>query len=521
MPTTSTLRARLVMSDQRRWRNKHLTFTQPIQRLIDIWNPEGRPSVEGLKATVASLQLLIGDAAQQGVRLRALGSGWSFSRVAATDGWLLNTKPLNWVFPLSDRSLASAYSGEPEALVFAQCGVSVLELNRYLQQRGRSLKASGASNGQTIAGALSTGTHGSAFDVGAVQEQVVGLHLVVGSDRHVWLERASYPVVTDAFAEKLGAEIIRDEDLFNAALVSFGSFGIIHGVLVETEPLFLLEAYRKRLPFDARLKQTITTLAFEGLDLPHGDERPYHFELVFNPYDLDEGVRTTVMYKRPYRPGYPAPTRGLGGFHPGDDAASFLGELTDSVPGSIPILMNQLLDQQYKPYDKRQGTLGEMFGNTAIRGKAAGSALGVPLDRALDTLEIMLDVHQANGPFGVVVALRFVAGSDGLLAFTKFAPTCIVDLDGVLSDRTQRYYELAWAACEAQGIPFTLHWGKSNEYLNVDRLRAVYGPAVDGWLEARHRLLDAPARAVFTNDFLERCGLAGALPSGPPPPRPA
>ena len=35
-----------------------------------------------------------------------------------------------------------------------------------------------------------------------------------------------------AFAESIGAESIKDDTLFNAALVGFGSFGIIHGVMI-------------------------------------------------------------------------------------------------------------------------------------------------------------------------------------------------------------------------------------------------------------------------------------------------
>ena len=53
----------------------------------------------------------------------------------------------------------------------------------------------GASNGQTIVGAMSTGAHGSSFDVGAVQDYIIGMHLIVGPNRHIWLERKSAPVV--------------------------------------------------------------------------------------------------------------------------------------------------------------------------------------------------------------------------------------------------------------------------------------------------------------------------------------
>src|SRR5215467_4328737 len=110
-----------------------------------------------------------------------------------------------------------AYAGpnREKNLRFVQCGNSILELHRQLRAQGRRLRSCGASNGQTIAGALSTGTHGAAIDAGSIANYVVGLHIVVSPTRHVWLERKSYPVMTKDFADALGAEWIRDDSLFN------------------------------------------------------------------------------------------------------------------------------------------------------------------------------------------------------------------------------------------------------------------------------------------------------------------
>ena len=61
-----------------------------------------------------------------------------------------------------------------------------------------------------------------------------------------------------SFAQSLGADFIQDDTLFNAALVSFGSFGIIHGLMIETRDLFALNALRFKVPYDATLKTAIT-----------------------------------------------------------------------------------------------------------------------------------------------------------------------------------------------------------------------------------------------------------------------
>src|SRR5262249_11727456 len=147
---------------------------------------------------------------------------------------ILDTKMLNMIFPIrSAQSLSPNYPKTPDKVLFAQCGNSIQELNNWLKANNRSLKTSGASNGQTIVGCFSTGTHGSAIDVGSVQDYIVGLHIIVGPGQQYYLERKSYPVVSDVFLQRFNTKLVADDDLFNAALVSFGSFGFIHGVMIE------------------------------------------------------------------------------------------------------------------------------------------------------------------------------------------------------------------------------------------------------------------------------------------------
>ena len=442
------------------------------------------------------------------MRLRAVGAGWSLSEAAVTDGWLLNTQPLDFTFRL-DRQIVSAAAQDRTAhLRFVQCGVGMAQLSALLRQEGQSLQTSGASNGQTLAGAVSTGTHGAALDVGAVQDMVCGLHLIPDAARSVWLERASRPIITPAFAAALGAELQRDDGLFEAALVSFGSFGIIHGLLIETEPLFLLETYRQRLPLTDALWQAISRLTFDVPELPHPGERPYHFQVVCNPHDMAGGAYVTIMYKRPYRDDYTPPPLTLGRFGPGDDAAAFIGILTDSLPAAIPFLTQEILDSAYAPYDKQEGTLAEIFTNTELRGRLASTAVGVSLDRTREAVEAVLAEHDQSGPAAVVLSLRYVQGSSGTLAFTHFPTTCVLEIDGVQSSRTDDFLARVWDRLERQGIPYTFHWGKQHN-LDAARLRRLYGQRVERWLAARQHLLGAAERRLFANALLERLALDG------------
>jgi FAD/FMN-containing dehydrogenase len=508
MSTPTGTEARVVDTGQHSWTPKHETFTRPIAKLWDVHNPMEGSALEQYNGATRALLGLVRDAQARGVRLRALGGGWSFTEAPLTDGWMVNTKWLNLYFNNVSALVHPGYAGDRAGLRFAQCGCSIQELNANLRTEKRSLRTVGASNGQTIAGAMSTGTHGAALDVGAIPDYVVGLHVVVGPNRHVWLERASRPVMKDDFAARLNAEPVRDDELFAAALVSFGSFGVIHGVMFETDPIFLLQMFRRRMPLDAGFRHALDTLDFSRIQLPEGAERPYHFQVVANPYTLAKGVHVTTMYRLPFHPDYTPPPDVFGGFGPGDDALSFVGKISDRVPQIIPALATNVLAQAYKDVENVQGTIGEIFSNTNTRGKATATSLGLPLDRATEVMDLALELNRAQGPFASLVAFRFVKATGATLGWQRFGPaTCILELDAPLSDRTARLYRLMWQALLDRGIPHTFHWGKQHA-LDAAGVRRAYGPARDRWVAARERLLDPAARATFTNDYLQRLGLA-------------
>lgn len=492
---------------RREWWNKHENFRQRIERLTNVWPPQASDDqkIEGLRATTRAFQSLIAEAEATGRPLRGLGGGWSMSKVAATGGRLVNTKPLNWIFYLEGEGVSPAYRGDPAGLLFAQCGSGIGEIHAYLRKRGRSLRTCGASNGQTIVGAVSTGTHGSAFDVGSLADAVVAIHLVPDARRHLWLERASQPVVSDALAAALGAKLVRDDELFDAAVIGLGSFGLVHAVVLETDPLFLVEATRARMALDSGLRRTITTLDFDALPLPDAPQRPYHFEVVINPHEDDPRPLVTSMYRRPYHDHYPReddPALGIG-----DDALCAIGRMTDLINAFVPAVVGFALQRTYPEFKGKTGTLGEIFSNTTTRGTAVAMSMGIALADAERVVDLLIGLNRSDGPFPGVIALRFVKRSRATLAFQRFDPTAVIELDGYQSALTSAFHVKVWRALDAQGIPFTLHWGKANGYLTPVRVRRMYGHDAARWKAARRRLLSPTTLTLFSNAFLNGCGL--------------
>jgi hypothetical protein len=492
---------------KKQWTNRHETFTQNIDNLYNLADNNTSNILADYNDATAGIQSIIQEAITQKKGLRVLGGEWSWSKITGTDGILLNSKPLNISFTINKNNLSNQYKKLPEDLYFAQCGVSIKELNERLAKRNRAIKTSGASNGQTIAGAMSTGTHGSKLEFGAVSDFVVGIHIVVSPTRHVWLERASYPVVSDSFLKAINAELVRDDKIFNAAAVSFGSFGFIHGVMIETVPLFLYESYRLRLPIDDKFTKLLETLDFKDSQLPCGSEKPLFFQVVLNPYDLDKGAYINVMYNRPYTPGYP-PSTLPAGIGPGDDAPAFIGKVAQGLPALVPGLINQLVKNSFPLFGKTLGIHGEMFTNTDVRGKVLSTAFGITIQDVNRVRQTLLDVNKTHGPVAGVISIRYVKKSTATLGFTRFDTTCVIELDCAFSDATSNFFKAVWAKLDELKIPFTFHWGKIFK-LDAATLKEKYGAAaVEDWINARNTLMKSPeSMQVFTNQVMKEMGL--------------
>jgi hypothetical protein len=503
----------ILATNATKWTNRHETFTQPIKNLFDLINGSSGNSFSDYNAMTGAIQEFLGRAISENKTVRALGGGWSFTKIAAADGWILNTKMLNMLFPIRKASVSPQYAGNFKQLLFAQCGNSIQELNTWLKNNKRSLKTSGASNGQTIVGCFSTGTHGSAIDTGSVQDFIAGMHIITGPDSHIWLERKSYPVVSDAIIQKLKTNLVQDDEIFNAALVSFGSFGFIHGVMLETEDIYLLECYRKKIPINDSFSHIMETLDFSNANFkPNGNERPFHFQAVIDQYNLAGGAYATIMYKRPYTDNYKPPVPDFKKAGPGDDVPALVGIITDLFPVVTPKVVSKLVKGAYSLFEGTMGTSGEIFTNNNIRGKVLSTAIGIPLARVSEVNDMLIKLNKTAGPFTGIFSYRYVKRSPATLAFTKFEPTCILELDGVTSAITRNFYDAVWNELETRNIPYTFHWGKIN---NLDKVktRKMYGDNMDKWIMARNKLMTPEAMKIFNIQFLQDCGLDKILPA--------
>lgn len=503
--------ARTIFFDEQQWTNWHLTVRDvPIAGRFELHNSAGTPTLARMAESAAAVQALIGRAFAERRRLRAQGAAWSFSEAPAVPGgWVLATGYANYLFPVPATHVAPGFDGDRDGLVLCQTGLSVSELNMALERRGRSLATTGASNGQTIVGAMSTGTHGSAIDHPAIQGQIAGLQLIPAPDRNLWVEPESRPATDGRIASQLGATVVRDDRLFAAALVGLGAFGIVHSVLLETVPRFLMEMNRQRLPLTSQLEQAMTGGSFDGLDMDAPPGRPYFFQSVINRHiDRDHGY-VTMGHKLPWEDAHELIYDLVGKRGPGYNLAVVVANLLDAFPGLTPPITKAVLADQLSPITARKGSWGQIFNFTTPRAGAAGSSTAVPIERTLEALELLQQALKTEGKAPVAFACRYAVESPGLLAFVRYPRTTIIDIDGLDSRATRAVMAAAVKALRAAGVPHAEHWGKINQ-MTAASVRDSYGERLEKWMKARTDLLDRQGEYVFGNAFLDRLGVTSA-----------
>lgn len=524
----------------REFTNVHQNYSQPLDEDLSFDMVLDDPSFQSLdqfsqyKKCTANFQWIIKYALENQLNIRAMGSGWSFSKVAVSEDAIINTKRLRHKFALGKENFHPDFlnaGNKPENFRFLQCGNTIIQINEYLEkqsQPAKSLMVSGGSNGQTIVGAFSTGTHGAAVFKGALPEIVVGMHVITDPDRHIYIEKASRRITSDAFHQKLGAEIFIDDDLFNSILVGFGSFGIIHGVLVEVEDKFLLEQKMQRVPFDDAMTEAVTNMDFSKIQhhLKYKWNDPqrhlYHFELAVNPHDFafndpEKGVYMRSMFKVAYREDYKRIEQATSGFTYGDDTLGLIQSVLDQVQASVgflnrilvPKIVNSLFGLAYSRPEDLVGTIGETFTNTRFRGKVFSAAICLDVKDVVKAINMCLKINETVKLAGIL-AFRFVKGNDATLAFTRFKHSVVMELDGADAAVNHQYYQLVLESLEAAHIPYSIHWGKLNRIVDKNRLNYIYGnELIQKWKKQRSRVMTKEVQQLFNNEFMQQCGLDG------------
>jgi len=182
-----------------------------------------------------------------GSTVKMVGSGHSFTAIGAPSATMLRPGRLAGVLDV-DRTAMTVTAGT---------GTVLKDLNLALEREGLSLHNMGDIAEQTLAGAISTGTHGSGGRAASLAAQVVGLELVTGT------------------GELLRATAQDNPDVLEMARVGLGALGVLTTVTFRVEPIFVLEAHEQPMSWAEALatfdEMTATSDHVDMFWFPHTD----------------------------------------------------------------------------------------------------------------------------------------------------------------------------------------------------------------------------------------------------------
>ncbi|CAN5590441.1 D-arabinono-1,4-lactone oxidase [soil metagenome] len=214
------------------------------------WRNWGRsvsshPAVVARASSVDDVIEAVRFARSRGLTIRPIGAGHSFTAIAATDDVQLDVSAVDGLLAVDGN------------LVTLGAGTNLHQLPALLAPYGLALAKMGDIDVQTLAGATSTGTHGTGAQFGGLATQIRGATLVT------------------ATGELLTVSETENAELLPAVTLGLGALGVLVAIQIECVPSFLLHAVEKPEKAETVLAEWAERLAaddhFEFYSWPHAD----------------------------------------------------------------------------------------------------------------------------------------------------------------------------------------------------------------------------------------------------------
>lgn len=211
-------------------------------------------------ASLRELIAIVEKSYEQGKTIRVVGAGHSFTPLVATSELLVSINKLS--------GIDSVDSDNNEVTVWG--GTRLKELGELLFVNGYAMENLGDINAQTIAGAISTGTHGTGVNFGSVSTQVAGVMILTATGKLIEISNTT------------------NRQFLEAVKLSLGMLGIIVKVTLTVLPAYELVGNSYRYSFQNCLLR---------LDELKHDNR--NFEFYWFPYTNTVQVKTMNVNNDP------------------------------------------------------------------------------------------------------------------------------------------------------------------------------------------------------------------------------
>jgi FAD-linked oxidoreductase len=408
-------------------------------------------------ASVDQLASVVAGASQ----VRPRGSGHSFTDIAVAPGVAIDLDAWTGIVDVSG------------TLVTVRSGTTLHQLNALLDVLGLAMANLGDIDAQTVAGAISTGTHGTGAKLGGLATQVVALELVLADGSVARCSTSERP------------------DLFAAARIGLGALGVISTVTLRCVPAFVLHAREFPGRLDAVLDEFDHLTAVED-----------HVEFHWFPHS------DRVIVKRNNRVDEPAaPLSALRRFYEYEvlenGAFGLVCKLARAVPSTTRTLNrvcgSLVSERVYRDVSHRVFV-------TPRRVRFVESEYAVPRAALHDVLrELRAAVARLDHGVIVPIEVRVAQGDDIWLSTANGRDTAYIAVHQYLGMPYRQYFDaFEKIAGAVGGRP---HWGKLH-CLTAETLRDRY-PHFEDFRRVR---AETDPTAKFTNPYLDR--VLGEQPAG-------
>ena len=401
---------------------------------------------------IAEIVAAVKDASAQGQRVKVVGSGHSFTAAAVAQDVLIEMTHMTRVLEGPDEN----------GIVELEAGMTLSAVNEYLFHQGRALENLGDIAYQTIAGAISTGTHGTGENIGGLAQQVVGLTLVDGVGNTV--------------------EIDENNPLLHFVRVGVGAVGIIAHVKIRTVPKFALHVKEKPMPLSYVL-ENLEDLA----------SRNDHFEFFWIPHTKWALTKRNNRTELPLQP-LPRFKKWWQKSFMENTAFGLVCQLGKLFPSLVPRLATAL------PGSGSTSYVDESFRVFASerRVKFVEMEYAIPREHCREAVEdIERVIAEKNYKVSFPVEVRLTAPDVNVLSTAHARQSAYIAVHMFKGcDYLPYFSSVAEIMAKYSGRP---HWGKMH-FLTHEELSALY-PRWNEFLEVRDQL--DPTR-TFHNGYLDQ-----------------
>jgi L-gulono-1,4-lactone dehydrogenase len=401
--------------------------------------------------TVDEVAALVKAASGTGQRIKAVGTGHSFTDIAVADDQRL------LLHRLAD---LVAIDGN---LVTVQAGMPLHRLNTLLAEHGLAMPNLGDIDQQTVAGAISTGTHGSGQNHSTLASCVEAVTLVTGSGAVLRVDASS--------------------ELFPAVRLGIGALGVLVEVTLRCVEAFTLLADERPLPLAEVLA---------GLD--EGIAGNDHLEFYWYPYtDRAQLKRNNKVT------GSDRPLSRFRGWMDEEFLSNTVFQGACRLGRAVPAMVPTISAVAARALTARTFTdRSDRVFCTARRVRFVEMEYEIPREALPEVLSALPRIINKL-PFKVQfpVEVRFTGPDDIWLSHGYGRDSAYIAVHQFAGQPHEEYFRAFEAVCEPLGG--RPHWGKMH-YRDADSLRKAY-PKFDDFVAVRNHL--DPAR-VFTNPYLTR-----------------